>query len=366
MNAWVQAGIAVVIAVAAYLWLRMSTAHPSARNTRMAWMPKLLFIVSVAGAVGVSLSGSVMYVWESMAVIVALAVLFRIFVVPRLRDKPQTLQSVVEAGVKSAEPVEKKKTKRKEWILKAVFLISIWFAFGRILSAIYGMQSREIEIEVFTGNVSLFGLSISSSILTVWLIIAVTAILAVLFRLFVVPRFRERPKGLQNLVEISIEGVAKYTNGMVHAATEALACYIFTIVLLMVGSALVEIIGLRPPMADLKMTASMALITFVFINYYGIKEKGVGGRIKSMMEPSPVMLPIRIITDFAVPVSLACRLFGNMIGGLIVMDLLKIALGAYAIGIPSVVGLYFNIFHPLIQAYIFVTLSLTFINEAVE
>ncbi len=140
----------------------------------------------------------------------------------------------------------------------------------------------------------------------------------------------------------------------------------FTITLLKVGSALVEIICLRPPMADLTMTASMALVTFFFINYYGIKEKGVGGRIRSLMEPSPIILPVKILTDLAVPVSLACRLFGNMIGGLIVMDLLKIALGANAIGLPSVVGLYFNVFHPLIQAYIFVTLSLTFINEAVE
>ena len=68
----------------------------------------------------------------------------------------------------------------------------------------------------------------------------------------------------------------------------------------------------------------------------------------------------------AVPVSLACRLFGNMLGGLIVMDLLYFAMGNYAVALPSVVGLYFNVFHPLIQAFIFVTLTLTFIGEAVE
>ena len=66
------------------------------------------------------------------------------------------------------------------------------------------------------------------------------------------------------------------------------------------------------------------------------------------------------------PVSLACRLFGNMLGGMIVMDLLKSSLGGYAVGIPAVAGLYFNLFHPLIQTYIFVILSLTFINEAAE
>jgi F-type H+-transporting ATPase subunit a len=134
----------------------------------------------------------------------------------------------------------------------------------------------------------------------------------------------------------------------------------------MVSSAGLELLGIRPPTADLLMTFSMATITFCMINYYGIKEKGVKGRIKSLASPSAVILPIRILTDVAIPVSLACRLFGNMLGGMIVMDLLKIALGPNGIGLPPVAGLYFNVFHPLIQTYIFVTLSLTFINEAVE
>jgi F-type H+-transporting ATPase subunit a len=55
-----------------------------------------------------------------------------------------------------------------------------------------------------------------------------------------------------------------------------------------------------------------------------------------------------------------------MLGGMIIMDLLYSALGNNAVGIPSVLGLYFNVFHPLLQAFIFVTLSLTFIKEAVE
>jgi F-type H+-transporting ATPase subunit a len=63
---------------------------------------------------------------------------------------------------------------------------------------------------------------------------------------------------------------------------------------------------------------------------------------------------------------MACRLFGNMLGGMIVIDLLYMALGSNAVGIPGVVGLYFNAFHPIMQTFIFVTLTLTFINEAIE
>ena len=85
-----------------------------------------------------------------------------------------------------------------------------------------------------------------------------------------------------------------------------------------------------------------------------------------MCSPTPLMLPLKIISDIAVPISLACRLIGNMLGGMVVMELLNSALGCYHLGVASVAGLYFNLFHPLIQAYIFITLSLTFINEAVE
>ena len=134
----------------------------------------------------------------------------------------------------------------------------------------------------------------------------------------------------------------------------------------MVGCAAVELLGYRAPTADITMTFALALITFILINYYGIKKKGVVGRIKSLAKPTPVVYPMKIVSDLAVPVSLACRLFGNMLGGMIVMDLLYYALGSAAIGIPSVLGLYFNLFHPLIQTFIFVTLTLTFINEAVE
>lgn len=123
---------------------------------------------------------------------------------------------------------------------------------------------------------------------------------------------------------------------------------------------------MRAPTADITMTFALALITFVLINYYGIKKRGLKGRVKTLASPTPIVFPFRIVSDIAIPVSLACRLFGNMLGGMIVMVLLYMALGNLAVGIPSIIGLYFNVFHPLIQTFIFVTLSLTFIGEATE
>ena len=174
------------------------------------------------------------------------------------------------------------------------------------------------------------------------------------------------PRALKNILELAIETVIKYTKSTAHGVGEFLASYIFTIALFLVGCAITEMLGFRTPAADITLTGALAILTFLVINYYGFKTKGVGGRIKALASPTPVILPIRILTDLAIPVSLASRLFGNMLGGLVVMDLLYSALGSYAVGLPSLAGLYFNVFHPLIQAFIFVTLTLTFTNEATE
>ena len=183
-------------------------------------------------------------------------------------------------------------------------------------------------------------------------------LLAVLFRLFVFPRFTETPHGLQNVVELAVEWLSRYCRAnLCRPLGENLAAYLFTVALYMIGCAAVELLGLRAPTSDILTTFAMALVTFFLINFYGIRSKGLGGRLRSMARPTPVIFPIKILTDVAVPVSLACRLFVNMLGGMIVMELLYFALGNAAFGAPAVLGLYFNVFHPLIQVFIFITLS---------
>ena len=97
-----------------------------------------------------------------------------------------------------------------------------------------------------------------------------------------------------------------------------------------------------------------------------INKKGIKGRAQAYIKPNAIIAPFKLISDLAVPISLACRLFGNMLGGMIVVELLYFALGAFSVGVPALLGLYFNAFHPLIQYFIFINLSLTFIGEAVE
>ena len=237
----------------------------------------------------------------------------------------------------------------------------------RLLSMIFGPhESEELGFSLWQERVEIFGYSLSYTVIYTWLAMAILIVLALILRFTVFRIPKDEPGGVQNVVELIVETVGNYTQAQTHGAGEMLASYILTIASLMITSAFLELFRIRPPMSDITMTFALALITFVLINIYGIRKKGFVGRIKSLASPTPLVFPFRVISDMAIPVSMACRLFGNMLGGLIVMDLLYTALGTGAVGIPSVAGLYFNAFHPIIQAFIFVTLTLTFINEATE
>lgn len=258
---------------------------------------------------------------------------------------------------------QKIKSKRKNLFVFGVILL--WFASGLTIG-LFSTGRETLEVSIMAPRVSVFGVDVSSSVLVSWIAMAILIIGAILIRMFAIPKFKETPKGLQNVLETAVEAVSKYTSDKSGGVGEPLGAYIFALAALLVTAGFLELFGLRPPTADLEMTGSLAICTFILINFYGIKRKGVGGRIKSFAEPNAIIFPFKILSDIATPVSLACRLFGNMLGGMIVIDLLYVALGSFGVGIPAVAGLYFNVFHPLIQAFVFITLSLTFINEAVE
>lgn len=274
-----------------------------------------------------------------------------------------------------ASDAENKKLKRKKKTFFFGMIAGAWVVLGVVFTVLSGMKPHlAIDFSMFSERIELPGLSFSpeETTVTAAAITVILIILCVLFRIFVFPKFKDKPEGIQNVVEILVEAMNKFTAGAVHNEKFAreLSSYMFAVAMFISGCAASELFGLRAPTSDLTCTFALSLITFMLINIYGIKSHGLGGRLASMggsiKAMRPIMIPLKMVSDIATPVSLACRLFGNMLGGLIVMDLLKGALGGYASGIPALAGIYFNLFHPLIQAYIFIILSLTFIDEAVE
>ena len=142
------------------------------------------------------------------------------------------------------------------------------------------------------------------------------------------------------------------------------ANYILTIFMFLLFSNISGLFGLRPPTADYGVTLPLALITFVLIQFNAFKWKGVGGYVKDLMDPIPLFLPINIISEFATPVSLSLRLFGNVMAGTIMLALYYGMLPVLAtVVIPSFLHAYLDLFSGAIQAYVFCMLSMTFIYQ---
>ena len=282
------------------------------------------------------------------------------------------MKSLISQTGADAPPKLLKKRKRNKKLLFVGMIAAAWFLIGVLITYVSGIKGgMNLEFEMFSERVDVFGISVAKTAITSSAVVLIISFLCVLFRVFAFKKFTETPKGLQNVLELCVETMDSFTAKAVgQKAAESLSPYMVSMALFIAGCAFAELFGLRAPTSELTTTFAMGLLTFILLNVYGFKKLGFGGRLKAMGGPvAPmrvVMVPLKMVSDIAVPISLACRLFGNMLGGMIVMELLKGALGGYATGIPAIAGLYFNLFHPAIQGYIFITLSLTFIDEAME
>ena len=126
---------------------------------------------------------------------------------------------------------------------------------------------------------------------------------------------------------------------------------------------MIGILGFKPPTKDMNVTAALALMSILLIEFAGIHKKGVRRWLKSFAEPIAIVAPINVLEVFIKPLSLCMRLFGNVIGAFVIMKLIEHIL-PWALPIPF--SMYFDVFDGLIQAYVFVFLTGLFIKEAID
>lgn len=209
----------------------------------------------------------------------------------------------------------------------------------------------------------LFGITfnLTESIIVQWLVIAIllAVVLILTHNMKVVPETK-RQAAAEWIVGFFVNTVdttmgPKYNK--YRAYIMALFCFIMM-------QNLMGLLGLRNPTADVSVTGTLAVITFCLVQYNKGKTGKFKGYMKSFVEPLPFMLPFNIIGEFANPLALALRLFGNMIAGTVINALIYFALGKLAILIPAITSLYFDIFSAVMQAYIFIMLSMSYISSA--
>ena len=141
------------------------------------------------------------------------------------------------------------------------------------------------------------------------------------------------------------------------------APYIVTVLIFIAFSNMIGLIGLVPPTMDLNVTLALSLMSIVLVELAGIIKKGPKKWLKSFTEPMAVITFMNVLELFIRPLSLCMRLFGNILGATVIMELIK---HVVPIILPAALSIYFDIFDGCIQAYVFCFLTSLYIKEAVE
>ena len=203
---------------------------------------------------------------------------------------------------------------------------------------------------VFT--IPLFGgIPIYESVVVTWNIMAVILLLC----LILVKGLKvENPSRKQVVLELAVSKLYGFFEDTIGENGKAYIPYLAN---------LIGLLGFKPPTKDMNVTVALALMSIILIEAAGVRKKGTKGWLKSFAEPMPVVLPINILEIFIKPLSLCMRLFGNVLGSFVIMELLKMVVPPV---LPAIFSCYFDIFDGLIQAYVFVFLTGLFIKEATE
>ena len=204
------------------------------------------------------------------------------------------------------------------------------------------------------------GLGISESVVVTWIIMAVLVVLAILLTRNLKV---ENPGKGQLMLEMAVSSLHNMVSDMVGEKGTRYVPYLMTVLIYIGIANIIGLFGLKPPTKDLTVTIALAVMSIVLIEFAGIYAKGTKGWIKSFAEPVAIMTPFNILEIVIRPLSLCMRLFGNVLGAFVIMELIKQVM---PVALPVPFSLYFDIFDGLIQAYVFVFLTSLFIKEAVE
>ncbi|MBR5347127.1 MAG: F0F1 ATP synthase subunit A [Deltaproteobacteria bacterium] len=174
------------------------------------------------------------------------------------------------------------------------------------------------------------------------------------------------PSGLQNFMEVVIEGLEKFIEENAGPKGKEYFPLFATLALFILSCNLIALVpGCYPPTANVNTNLAMALTVFGATHYIGIKEHGFK-YIKHFMGPvlplAPLIFIIEVISHIARPISLTLRLFGNMYGHEMVL-MVFLALVPLFVPLPMML---MGIMVAFIQTFVFTLLSIIYISGAIE
>ena len=165
----------------------------------------------------------------------------------------------------------------------------------------------------------------------------------------------------QNLLEIVVTGITEQIREVGLERPERYVAFLGTLFLFVAAAALATVVpGFEPPTGSLSTTVALALCVFVAVPLFGIRERGLGGYLKSYLEPTIVMLPFNIISELSRTLALAVRLFGNMMSGAMIVGILLTITPFLFPVVMTLLGLLTG----MVQAYIFSILAAVYLAAA--
>lgn len=262
-----------------------------------------------------------------------------------------------------------KQERKKAIIIFSV--IALVFMVGAILTGSGGGEEESVQTVMRdavmhdVNKVSLFGLKdVNPGLIAGFIVSGIMIIFALICRIFVIPRFKLVPGKFQSVLETVVgifEGMAKtnspHINSFMGAYIFAAGAYIFTGTLFeLLGVQVMTTAGhpitLPAPLADVNGAIMMGCLSYLVIMSGGIAGNGIKGIGKTLK-------------DFSLPLSLSFRLFGALISGALVTELVYYY-RAMSYVVPVIVGVLFTLLHALIQAYVLTMLTSLFYGEVSE
>ncbi|WP_417255636.1 F0F1 ATP synthase subunit A [Celeribacter halophilus] len=204
-----------------------------------------------------------------------------------------------------------------------------------------------------------WGIPVNATIFYTWIVMALLTVTSYL----ITRRLRADvpPSRWRTTLEVIVQGIQGQIQEVAQGPTRYLLYYAGTLFLFVAMSNLLLVVpGFEPPTASLSTTTALALSVLVAVPLFGITSRGLGGYLKTYLEPSFIMLPFNIISEFSRGISLAIRLYGNIMSGAVIAAILLSVAPFFFPVVMDVLGLLTG----MIQAYIFAILATVYISSA--
>lgn len=215
-----------------------------------------------------------------------------------------------------------------------------------------------------SNKISFLGLEVNPALISAYIVTAILLFVAVLIRIFAIPRFKLVPGGFQSVIEKLVEFFENMANKNSHHRPRFVGAYIFSAGVYIFFSTIFELFGVQAittqghsvalpaPITDINAAIAMGFMSYGVILGAGFLCSGIRGGLS-------------VLKDFSLPISMSFRLFGALLSGLLVTELVYYYT-ALSFVLPVAVGVVFTLLHAVIQTYVLATLVSIFYGEAVE